>query len=143
MTIWKPELSGQGPVYRQLAQAIANAIEHGELQPGQRLPTHRALAEQLGVTVGTITRAYSEAEHQGWLTARIGAGTYVREESSEPALSWHIRQPDPERIELWQNLPILQDRQNAFSDAVDQILATPGRLNALMEYCGQVMLSVG
>ncbi len=134
MTIWKPELSGQGPVYRQLAQAIANAIEHGELQPGQRLPTHRALADQLGVTVGTITRAYSEAEHQGWLTARIGAGTYVREESSEPALSWHIRQPDPERIELWQNLPILQDRQNAFSDAVDQILATPGRLNALMEY---------
>ena len=80
-------------------------MEQGELQAGQRLPTHRALADKLGVTVGTITRAYAEAEHQGWLTAR-GAGTYVREESLEPAVSLHICQPDPSRIELWQNLPI-------------------------------------
>ena len=59
MTIWNPQLSGQGPLYRQLAQAIGQAVEQGELQPGQRLPTHRALADQLGVTVGTITRAAS------------------------------------------------------------------------------------
>ncbi len=134
MTIWNPQLSGQGPLYRQLAQAIGQAVEQGELQPGQRLPTHRALADRLGVTVGTITRAYSEAERQGWVTARVGAGTYVREETGEPALNWHIRQPDPSRIELWQNLPILQDRENAFRDAMEQLLATPGRINALMEY---------
>ncbi len=134
MTIWTPQLSGQGPVYRQLAQAIGQAIEQGELRPGQRLPTHRALADQLGVTVGTITRAYSEAEHHGWVSARVGAGTYVREEADEPALNWHIRQPDPERIELWQNLPILQDRQSAFREAVEQLLAIPGRINELMEY---------
>lgn len=95
---------------RELAQAIGQAVEQGELH-GQRLPTHRALADRLGVTVGTITRAYSEAEHQGWVTARVGAGTYVREETGEPALNWHIRQPDPSRIELWQNLPIPADRK--------------------------------
>ena len=134
MTIWTPQLSGQGPVYRQLAQAIGQAVEQGELQAGQRLPTHRALAGKLGVTVGTITRAYAEAEHQGWLTARVGAGTYVREEALEPAVSWHIRQPDPSRIELWQNLPILQDREPAFRSAMEQLLATPERVNALMEY---------
>lgn len=134
MTIWQPQLSGQGPVYRQLAQAIGQAIEQGELQPGQRLPTHRALADQLSVTVGTITRAYNEAEHQGWVCARVGAGTYVREAAEEPALSWHIRQPDPTRTELWQNLPILQDRETAFRDAIEQLLAQPGRINALMEY---------
>ena len=71
MTIWTPPLSGQGPLYRQLADAIAQAIESGELTAEQRLPTHRALAEQLGVTVGTITRAYALAEQQGWLQARV------------------------------------------------------------------------
>jgi DNA-binding transcriptional MocR family regulator len=134
MTIWIPSLSGQGPIYRQLAQAIGQAVENGDLPAGHKLPTHRALADQLGVTVGTITRAYTEAEHQGWLTARVGAGTYVRKDEMEPALSWHIRQPDPSRIELWQNLPILQDREPAFRQAMEQLFATPGRVNALMEY---------
>jgi DNA-binding transcriptional MocR family regulator len=134
MTIWMPQLSGHGPIYRQLAQAIGQAVENGDLQAGHKLPTHRALADQLGVTVGTITRAYAEAEHQGWLTARVGAGTYVREEALEPAISWHIRQPDPSRIELWQNLPILQDRETAFRGAIEALLASPGRINALMEY---------
>lgn len=134
MTIWNPILSGHGPIYRQLADAIVNAIENGDLQPGQRLPTHRALADQLSVTVGTITRAYNEAEHQGWLTARIGAGTYVKEHGLEPGIDWQIRQPNPERIELWQNLPILQDKHDAFRTAIDALLATPGRINTLMEY---------
>lgn len=134
MTIWNPSLSGEGAIYRQVAEAIANAIESGELQPGQKLPTHRALADQLGVTVGTITRAYSEAEHQGWLTARIGAGTYVKDSTQEPGLQWHIRQPNPDRIELWQNLPILQDKQEAFRNAIHSIIDTPGKINSLMEY---------
>lgn len=134
MTIWQPQLSGQGPLYFQLAQAIAQAIQQGDLPAGFKMPTHRALAEQLGVTTGTVTRAYREAEHQGWIVARIGDGTYVRSEQHEEQQSWQIRQPDPDRIDLWQNLPILQDCQTAFTSAIQQLYATPGRLNALMEY---------
>lgn len=134
MTIWQPHLSGQGPLYFQLAQAIGSAVKEGELPAGFKMPTHRALADQLGVTTGTITRAYREAEHQGWITARVGDGTYVRGEADTSTQSWQIRQPDPDRIELWQNLPILQDCQTAFTSAIQQLYSTPGRLNTLMEY---------
>ncbi|WP_033069506.1 PLP-dependent aminotransferase family protein [Thalassospira australica] len=78
MTIWFPKLDDAGgPVYRQIAQAIRTAVKDGSLKPGDRLPTHRDLAYQLGVTVGTITRSYREAERLGLVAGEVGRGTYV------------------------------------------------------------------
>jgi DNA-binding transcriptional MocR family regulator len=134
MTIWTPHLSGRGPLYRQLLEAIRDDIASGALPSGQRLPTHRALADQLGVTVGTVTRAYSEAEHQGLLQGRVGSGTYVRDLHSNQARAWHIRQPNPERIELWQNLPVAVDRTEPFMHTMQALMQEPGQINALMEY---------
>ncbi|MFY2557767.1 GntR family transcriptional regulator, partial [Corallococcus terminator] len=66
MTIWTPNLRGrEGPLYRILADALGADIEEGRLAAGARLPTHRELAEKVGVTVGTVTRAYAEAERRG------------------------------------------------------------------------------
>ncbi len=70
------ELTG-GLRYRAIADAIRRAILEGELRPGERLPTHRALARQLAVTAGTVSRAYSVAAEWGLVTARVGAGTVV------------------------------------------------------------------
>lgn len=78
MTIWFPKLDeAGGPVYRQIAQAISTAVKEGSLKPGDRLPTHRDLAYKLGVTVGTITRSYREAERLGLVAGEVGRGTYV------------------------------------------------------------------
>ena len=134
MTIWTPHLSGRGPLYRQLLDAIRDDIASGALPSGQRLPTHRALADRLGVTVGTVTRAYSEAEHQGLLQGRVGSGTYVRDLHSNQTRAWHIRQPNPERIELWQNLPVAVDRTEPFMHTMQALMQEPGQINALMEY---------
>lgn len=134
-TIWTPTLSGQGPLYRRLLEALRRDIQSGELPAGTRLPTHRALADQLGITPGTVTRAYHEAEQCGLLRARIGDGTYVRggeEERATPA--WVMRQPAAGRIELWQNLPVDMDRSDAFASAVQPLLQDAERINALMEY---------
>ena len=65
MTIWIPTLPGQGPRYRELADAIAAATASGELPTGTKLPPQRRLADALGVTVGTVTRAYALAEQRG------------------------------------------------------------------------------
>ena len=134
MTIWTPHLSGRGPLYRQLLEAIRDDIASGTLPSGQRLPTHRALADRLGVTVGTVTRAYSEAEHLGLLQGRVGSGTYVRDLQSNQARAWHIRQPNPERIEMWQNLPVALDRTEPFMHTMQALMQEPGQINALMEY---------
>jgi len=62
MTIWIPDLSTtSGPRYMAIADALASDVRNGKLKAGERLPTHRDLAYRLGVTVGTITRAYAEA----------------------------------------------------------------------------------
>ena len=78
MTIWIPDLTKySGPRYKALADAIFNDIRAGILKPRQKLPTHRYLAGELGVTVGTITRGYAEAEKRELIEARIGSGTFV------------------------------------------------------------------
>ena len=58
MTMWLPKLeSRRGPVYRAIADALDEDVQNGELRAGMRLPAHRDLADHLGVTVTTITRA--------------------------------------------------------------------------------------
>ncbi|HSR54005.1 MAG TPA: PLP-dependent aminotransferase family protein [Acidobacteriota bacterium] len=79
MTIWKPDLgSRSGPRYLAIADALQADIEEGRLKAGARLPTHRQLADALEVTVGTVTRAYAEAEKRGLTKGEVGRGTFVR-----------------------------------------------------------------
>lgn len=82
MTIWKPDLaSREGPLYRELADAIAFAVEAGELRSGDRLPTQRDLAQELGIALTTVTRGYGEAERRGLVRGEVGRGTFVRPRS--------------------------------------------------------------
>ncbi|MGI9491877.1 MAG: PLP-dependent aminotransferase family protein [Geminicoccaceae bacterium] len=88
MTIWLPNLTDhEGPRYQALAFAIGRAIEEGQLLPGEKLPPQRDLAFHLGVTVGTITRAYGLAERRGLVRGEVGRGTFVR--GAEPETYFH------------------------------------------------------
>lgn len=80
MTNWIPDLTQQdGPRYVAIADVLAHDIAAGRLKAGDRLPTHRELAWKLGVTVGTVTRAYAEAERRGLVAGEVGRGTFIRE----------------------------------------------------------------
>lgn len=84
MTIWTPNLQTYtGPKYRALADAIADDIKAGVLRPEQKLPPQRQLADLLGVTVGTITRGYAEAEKRELVYARMGSGTFINGKKSD------------------------------------------------------------
>jgi DNA-binding transcriptional MocR family regulator len=79
MTMWLPNLdSRKGPVYRAIADAIDEDVQSGILRAGSRLPPHRDLADHLGVTVTTITRAYTEAARRGLINGHVGRGTFIR-----------------------------------------------------------------
>ena len=55
--MWLPRLDGRrGPRYRAIADALDEDVKTGALRAGARLPPHRRLADQLGVTVTTVTR---------------------------------------------------------------------------------------
>ncbi|WP_419786056.1 PLP-dependent aminotransferase family protein [Pseudodesulfovibrio sp.] len=78
MTIYLPHLDREDrPLYQALADAIERDVASGALPPGTRLPTHRELADGLGLNVSTVTRGYREAENRGLVSATVGRGTFV------------------------------------------------------------------
>ncbi|MDH3215146.1 MAG: PLP-dependent aminotransferase family protein [Candidatus Krumholzibacteria bacterium] len=72
-----PSIGPNKPLYAAIARALAEDIGAGRLRPGDELPTQRELADGLGVSVGTITRAYRAAERRGLIRGEIGRGTFV------------------------------------------------------------------
>ena len=90
--MWLPNLEGRrGPVYRAIADAIDEDVQSGALRAGARLPPHRDLADHLGVTVTTITRAYTEAARRGLISGHVGRGTFIR--GQEPRGARRRRRP--------------------------------------------------
>ena len=69
--------SGPTPPYEQIRAQVVEHLERGELQPGDRLPTVRRLAEDLGVAANTVARAYRELEQAGVIETRGRAGSFV------------------------------------------------------------------
>jgi GntR family transcriptional regulator / MocR family aminotransferase len=61
----------------QFQEAIREAVRKGRLAPGERLPSSRALASQLGVSRGLVTACYEQLAAEGYLTARAGSPTRV------------------------------------------------------------------
>jgi GntR family transcriptional regulator / MocR family aminotransferase len=70
-----------GEIYRQLRRAILD----GQLPPGGRLPPTRELARRLNVSRTTVTVAYDRLSGEGFITARVGAGTFVSGAVAGPA----------------------------------------------------------
>jgi DNA-binding transcriptional regulator YhcF (GntR family) len=65
------------PPYEQLRVQVRNAVAAGSLAAGAKLPTVRALAEELGLAVNTVARAYRELEADGVVETRGRAGTVI------------------------------------------------------------------
>jgi DNA-binding transcriptional MocR family regulator len=97
MTNWLPDLSrGSGPVYLRLADNIESAIASGALPAGSKLPPQRNLAYDIGVTIGTIGRAYALVHERGLVAGEVGRGTYVLDRAETAPGN----QPDPLTIAL-------------------------------------------
>src|SRR4051794_12407825 len=65
------------PLFRQIYERTRAAIVAGRLRPGERLPSTRSLAAQLGAARGTVDAAYAMLSGEGWIVARSAAGTVV------------------------------------------------------------------
>lgn len=76
-------------LYRQVADQLRRLIERGEFLPGDRLPTERELAEQLGISRPTVREALIALEVEGWVRIRVGSGIYVTERERQ-AKAWPV-----------------------------------------------------
>jgi 2-aminoadipate transaminase len=66
------------PLYQQICQGLREAILSGELPEGIRLPTERALAQELGINRTTVMNAYHELASEGLIEGHVGRGTLVK-----------------------------------------------------------------
>ena len=71
--------STPGPLYQQIVDVVRRAVSEGRLAPGAPLPSFRALAKDLLVSLITVKRAYEELEREGIIVRHQGLGTFVSE----------------------------------------------------------------
>ena len=71
------------PIYEQIVEGIKRHIAAGELRAGDMLPSIRALAKDLRISVITTKRAYEELEREGLIVTAAGKGCFVAERSAE------------------------------------------------------------
>ncbi|WP_036814683.1 PLP-dependent aminotransferase family protein [Phyllobacterium sp. UNC302MFCol5.2] len=78
--VWRPSLAKQKgeTKHAALTERIIADIDGGLLKPMDRMPTHRDLARDLGLSVQTVSLSYKEAERLGYLSGEIGRGTFVK-----------------------------------------------------------------
>ena len=115
---WLPHLKRMsGAKYVSLFDAINEAIAHGDLKGGERLPTQRDLAAMLGVNIATVSKAVAEAGRRGLLVTRRGGGTFVA-----PA---HPRAPrDAEAADAVADLSINVPPMGPVRSIVEHIMGT-------------------
>ena len=112
------ELAEASPValHRQLADGLRARMADGRLGPGQRLPSTRALAADLGVARGTVVAAYDQLQAEGYLAARTGAGTFVADALPE-AFFLRARPAAPPTDAAEAEPPVVSARARAVAQA--------------------------
>lgn len=131
MTNWLPNLENRHNArYLAIADALEKDVSEGRLPPGSRLPTHRDLAWRLGVTVGTVSRAYAEAERRGLVSGEVGRGTYVRDRNLPQEFFGPHDDLSPQVIDLSMSVAAEGLNDAALAKALADMAADPavGRL---------------
>jgi GntR family transcriptional regulator/MocR family aminotransferase len=87
------ELGGTGEKTVRVYQALRTAVVDGRLPAGHRLPATRALAAELGIARNSVATAYERLVAEGYLTARVGAGTFVAALRDAPVPARRVTDP--------------------------------------------------
>jgi len=138
LSVDREELEREGGTLTEgLVRLLRRRIEGGQLRPGARLPSLRALAERLGISRFTVVEAYERLAGQGLIESRHGAGFYVRsslrpESPVRPALP--LDNPDP----LWLTRNILQSLKTELAPGSGELppdwLAAPAASRTALDW---------
>lgn len=69
------------PIYEQIKDGLRHLVVTGAVEPGEKLPSVRALAATLAINPNTIQRAYNDLETEGYLVTRPGKGSFAAEQT--------------------------------------------------------------
>ena len=135
------------PIYRQLVDAIRAAVKKGQLSDGQQLPTVQDLSADLGISIGTIKRAYDELEREGIVEKGQGRGTFVkyqpadtvsRKDQAMHAIDMLISQLEemgfsPAEINIYLNLRLRERAEQACKVKIAVLECNPENLSQISD----------
>ncbi|HEL0178057.1 TPA: GntR family transcriptional regulator [Streptococcus equi subsp. zooepidemicus] len=107
------------PLYQQIKDQIKDAILKEELASGDALPSIRAFANDLQVSVLTIRRVYSELETEGFIVSQAGLGTFVSTGNIELLKDAKRRLVEEKMLELIQTAKSLQIKKEDLNSMMD------------------------
>jgi DNA-binding transcriptional MocR family regulator len=129
---WKPVLEDSPrPLVDRLITALERDVRSGALGPGLRLPPQRELAFFLNISLGTVTKAYAEAERRGLTQATVGRGTYVAAPAPDAAFR-HGPRTLPSGLNMAQNIRPVLSSTAALGEALNRLRKTD--LSSLLAY---------
>ena len=82
------------PIYEQIVSQVKAQIMSGELAEGDALPSMRALAQSLRISVITTKRAYEELEREGFIVSQTGKGSFVKGQNRELVREEFLKQTE-------------------------------------------------
>jgi len=118
-----------GPRYLAFVEALETDVQAGILKPGTRLLPQREMAQLLGLSVGTVSRAYAQAEARGLISGEVGRGTFVQRR--RPPTS--AQGPGQTTINLALNVPPSTGEGELIASVLSEIL-DDGALAPLLGY---------
>src|SRR3546814_230033 len=123
-------------MYKQLYRHLTTAIRSGHIAPGQRLPSSRELAEELGMARNTVVTVYHELLCEGFTESRVGDGTFVslelpeiypasllEQSNNEPG--WLTAQLSERGNRIAQEAPVSPSKWGAFMPGVPDVKQFP------------------
>jgi DNA-binding transcriptional MocR family regulator len=131
MTDWVPTLAPiLGPRYRAFVQSLEADIAAGRVKPGMRLLPQRDMAQRLGLSVGTISKAYTEAEQRGLISGEVGRGTFVQRRKAEQRAALGTSEAT---VNLALNVPPYTGEDDVIASVLAEIVAA-GEMSNLLGY---------
>ena len=111
--------TSDAPLYQQIKEQIIDAILKGELVEGDPLPSIRAFANDLKVSVLTIRRVYDDLEKEGFVNSQVGIGTFVSTSNVELLRDSKRRLVEQKMLEMLQTAKSLGITQLELNDMMN------------------------
>lgn len=111
--------TSDAPLYQQIKEQIIDAILKGELVDGDPLPSIRAFANDLKVSVLTIRRVYDDLEKEGFVNSQVGIGTFVSTSNVELLRDSKRRLVEQKMLEMIQTAKSLGITQQELNDMMN------------------------
>jgi len=109
--------------FRKVVSFLITELREGRLKPGDKLPTHRELAYQHGLSLGTATRVFAELDSLGLTTGEVGRGTFVRMNANTKSTDFFLTSRESDFVDFSRNHLVLPEQKDILMNTMREVVS--------------------